>query len=725
MIASAISATAQNYDITFYTTDPSVDASTAICKISSGFSSGVESTLKTNANKLISVAYSDVSALQVNQTFTSTVKGNTGTIAAGGSINMYPATNAKFDSARFQLTSTSYQCDTGDVAAVVDNLKIASAAGCSNYTAIFTFTYLSTQTSNALAVSAISPIMQIPSGGPIKHTDTPTFTIASINPPSLKTNGASSVLSTSATLNGVINAGTFTGLKFCTQAGGVSPGANFTLPCTAEVVATSSGSGYINALTGLTPSTTYYFEFKGISGGTTYQGGVKSFTTPADGVASFTVTFDPNGGTLESGGSVTITTGGEALADGNKPATDPTKSGYSFVGWNTDQNADVKLNSIIVNSAKIIYAIWTPNKYIYDANTGTGGPTNQFYAGTTLKTITNSFTAPSGYTFDGWCTSPLDAGVTDCSGADTKYLANIDLANPSSTPVTLYAIWKTNSSPAQTYTPRPPVITGVSASEVCAVGSQLTLRGINFSGASVTVDNATANIVSSNAAEIVISLPDGLPGNKSIKVTNADGSATATIKYSFLDRPVYVNVTYPEMFKDMEFSHTFNATDAKNYSIIGSLPAGLVLNAQTGEISGIPTVNGDFTFTIEATNICASAYLNVKMQIDKAIPDSYSCLIEFRVRGSDNISEYKLAALKNCLDKVLKDGPASIDPIIFLSGGVPKGLTDEELLNHPRYLRICELLNSLGIIAQIIVGSFDGPMDQVQIMIYWPEPNND
>ncbi len=44
-------------------------------------------------------------------------------------------------------------------------------------------------------------------------------------------------------------------------------------------------------------------------------------------------------------------------------------------------------------------------------------------------------------------------------------------------------------------------------------------------------------------------------------------------------------------------------TTPYTYSVsTGSLPAGLTLNGGTGAISGVPTVTGSFSFTIEATD---------------------------------------------------------------------------------------------------------------------------
>lgn len=273
------------------------------------------------------------------------------------------------------------------------------------------------------------------------------------------------------------------------------------------------------------------------------------------------------------------------------------------------------------------------------------------------------------------------------------------------------------------YVPHPPTITSISAPEVCAISSQLVIKGTWLSGATAKVDGVSAQVLASSSNEMIIKLPSAAVGTKTITVTNADGSATTTVNYAFADTPIYVDYVYPETFKDRFFSYVFKALDAVKYEISGTMPAGLTLNSTTGELSGAPTQTGDFVFKIIASNICASTTLVVYMFVDKAIPAAFTCSVAFNVPTSNNITDQKLAALKTCLAKTSSLSPKYVQPIIFISGGIPAGLTPDEALTHPRYLPILALIESMNLNEQLYLGAFDGNLNTVQLNVYWPEPS--
>jgi hypothetical protein len=111
------------------------------------------------------------------------------------------------------------------------------------------------------------------------------------------------------------------------------------------------------------------------------------------------------------------------------------------------------------------------------------------------------------------------------------------------------------------------------------------------------------------------------------------------------------------------------------------------------------------------------------MFVDKAIPSAFTCSVAFNVPTSNNITDGKITQLKNCLEKMNTLSPKYIQPVVFLSGGVPAGLTAEQALTHPRYLPIIAAIQSVNADAQIYLGAFSGSTDSVQVNVYWPDPS--
>ena len=130
-------------------------------------------------------------------------------------------------------------------------------------------------------------------------------------------------------------------------------------------------------------------------------------------VPTATLTYDPQGGTGEPGDQT-----GDAASDVTVSTTAPTRSGYTFTGWNTA--ADGSGTSYAGNDSytlpnsgtDTLYAQWTENTstIAYDANGGTGDPADQTC---TSGSVTLSSTVPtrSGYTFVNW--SYMSAGVAN------------------------------------------------------------------------------------------------------------------------------------------------------------------------------------------------------------------------------------------------------------------------------------------------------------------------
>ena len=146
-----------------------------------------------------------------------------------------------------------------------------------------------------------------------------------------------------------------------------------------------------------------------------------------------TVTFDANGG--ESAPSAQQAKYGQEFALTNAK---PTRSGYDFLGWNTDKNAKEakyqpgdKLN---LTGNITLYAIWEKNTYTVKFNPN-GGSTWPAPVSTRDGEIVIPQTRISrgGYEFVGW--------DTDKNAIEAKYQPG-DIIKDNVQDMTLYAIWQ-------------------------------------------------------------------------------------------------------------------------------------------------------------------------------------------------------------------------------------------------------------------------------------------
>ena len=153
-------------------------------------------------------------------------------------------------------------------------------------------------------------------------------------------------------------------------------------------------------------------------------------------INTFTVTFDKNGGTTGANpGTDTVTYGGSV---GSLP-TPPSKTGYTFAGWNTaaDGSGTAFTATTSITATITVYAQWTINTYTvtFDKNGGATDATPTSKTATYAGNIGTLPTPPSktGYTFAGWNTTVDGSGSAFI--ASTSVTAN----------VTVYAQWTINT----------------------------------------------------------------------------------------------------------------------------------------------------------------------------------------------------------------------------------------------------------------------------------------
>ena len=193
-------------------------------------------------------------------------------------------------------------------------------------------------------------------------------------------------------------------------------------------------------------------------------------------------------------------------------------------------------------------------------------------------------------------------------------------------------------------------VTGVSLDEssiTLDVGGNQTLT------ATVTPEDATNKKVrwSSDNEDVATVSEDGVVtavagGTAVITATTHDGLFTATCTVTVnapATAPNIITDTLPDGKVGEAYSQTLtaNGTAPITWSIDGGLPAGLSLNADTGEISGTPTAEGTATFTVKATNSAGSNTKELSITITKAAPAEHTITVTTEGGGTASASSAK------------------------------------------------------------------------------------
>ena len=179
--------------------------------------------------------------------------------------------------------------------------------------------------------------------------------------------------------------------------------------------------------------------------------GTSEASTSVPARASWTITYDANGGT---GGPTTQSkTNGAALT---LTTSKPTRAGYAFSEWNTaaDHGGTTYMpgGSYATDADVTLYAIWDP-VITYYPNGGSGSAQTQQKPVRTAATLKGATTfTRAGHAFDAWNTAANGSGTRYAAGA--SYSTNAPLA--------LYAQWLKE--------PNPPTIAALSVVRVDANG---------------------------------------------------------------------------------------------------------------------------------------------------------------------------------------------------------------------------------------------------------------
>ena len=501
-------------------------------------------------------------------------------------------------------------------------------------------------------------------------------------------------------------------------------GGSGTLPTESD-----KASGAVFTLAASSGLTKEGYTFSGWNDGSTTFSAGASYTMPASNVTltaqwtanALIVTYDSQGGSSVANGSTT-SGGSISSSPGN-----PTRTGYSFDGWFVASSGGTPISfsySHGQTSNFTLYAQWTASTYTvtYNGNSNDGGsePANQTKThdiSLTLATNSGSLTR-SGYTFNGWNTAADGSGTSYATGA--SYTTNAGL--------TLYARWTAVSSggSSEPVTPPPPpgpIISSLSASDLCAISSDLTIYGSNFGDAKVTFDGAQVTIKTTSATTIDVTLPTSSLGKKTLIVTTPNGAATAYVNYLTASKPKFQPIRIPYLSQGSLLSLDLLADDALRFRLSGSLPSGVTFNESTGLLSGTPTENGVFVFNVVAIGVCGETTSVLELDVDAPTPNAMSHRINF-LPGSCVLSDSAKASFEEFITKIKGLSPRNIIPEIYISGG-SKNSDPNSPIAQCRQESLCDLLLIEDLTGDVLTDVFTGSENRIEVIVYWPRPNDD
>lgn len=168
-------------------------------------------------------------------------------------------------------------------------------------------------------------------------------------------------------------------------------------------------------------------------------------------INNYTLHYNPNEGQGGPGDATGTNAGAQTTYEFTISSTEPTREGYRFVGWSTNQNAQPGDDGIMVAGDKFtvvhldtteIYAVWQEVHYYtlaYDANGGQGAPT-----GDTYETVNNTYSVPISSDIPTWDEFHIFLGWSDV-GSESK-TPNVMPGEPytfkQTGTTTLYAVWQ-------------------------------------------------------------------------------------------------------------------------------------------------------------------------------------------------------------------------------------------------------------------------------------------
>ena len=482
--------------------------------------------------------------------------------------------------------------------------------------------------------------------------------------------------------------------------------------------ASLDGSEYVFDATTLSPSTTYYYVIHGRVGGSTFAGEVRSFKTKPEVVTKA-------GSSVAARSAKLNATVSEALTD---PKFCYKATSFSSLVQCLDGGATATATtgtSPLVRSIGFLKKSETLKPFGLLIGKGVTTPSQSVATDVNYELPVSGLNPSTTYYFIIYGKVGSGAEETTYDGGVQNFTTPAEESGSSGGGSGGSSGGSEGGSGSTTTEPTPPPgprIFSLSKTLACYTGTDVTISGAYFGEGKVTLDGIAVVIKEFSDSSLRVTLPSSSAGRRTISVTTPNGSAIAYIDYSSVPKPIFESIRIPYLSQGSLLSLPFVATNTTSYGFIGKLPAGLTLNASTGEISGTPTENGIFILTLTASNLCGQTQQFVELDIDAPTPNAISHRINF-LPGSCSIPDSAKASLEAFLTKAKGLSPRNIIPEIYVSGG-GKASDPNSPLADCRQEAICDFLLLEDLLGEVLSDVFTGAENRIEIIVYWPRPND-
>lgn len=367
-------------------------------------------------------------------------------------------------------------------------------------------------------------------------------------------------------------------------------------------------ANFINAVNITATSATLEYEVDNTFGRTVYA---YVFQGPA-GLTFAQLEANPGlygkqGKTIATG----TTNGGSVSITGLSPGTS-----YTFLMTVTDENLFDPADTIFRRPLNPPGTFTTLSAPVYtDSTVSSSATVGVFYSDGVSATGATSYSLASGSLPPGISLSSNNGAISGSPSSSGSYSFRVSANNSAGS--TLTSTLSINVAPPapvwidQTINPTAyedaPYNDGVSAS--------------NSPTYSISGGSLPSGISLSSSTGAITGTPT-VPGtyNFTVRAANATGAITTGLTLeviSGLAPPEFTDDTLnPNLTVGKAYADAVSASDAASYAVVGTIVPGLSLNTTNGSVTGTPTAQGSFPFSLQAINAAGTATANFNLSVD-------------------------------------------------------------------------------------------------------------